>query len=474
MKRPLCSTLIASALVLQVSCGDDSEPSSPNVAGSTSTGGAPTSPNGTEGGESDGGSSEDHEDPATAGGGTGGAESEGSGSGESGAGGSAEPAPTPDKDAIYAFTTQVFGVEASDTQSYVILTKNLDRAPSLDDAVIEVSGRALGTGPDEGGVLYLATDSAPSVTRYELSPEGTLEKGPAVSFLGQGVASFAEYSGQFQFVSDEKAYWFDPSAAKIIVFDPTQMTVRGSIALDGLAFEGEGLSFSAAPRKQGNKIYSFASWRTGPVPVTVPDRAAVIVLDTETDTAKVAFDTRCGYVRDGVLADDGYLYLATEALGTAVNYLNAAYASTPCLLRFDTDTEEFDASFKVDLETLFDGEYAGSLMLSASGRPLLRFLDQGLLPEDPEDPINTNARFLASARVWRWAQLSLGDEPSVELLDSAASMGSLLPFVLGGRTYAPVFDARASTEFHELTDTGITKVMEGSMVGLVFSAVKLR
>jgi hypothetical protein len=393
------------------------------------------------------------------------------GAGDAGAAGSGEEPPILP---LFALTTQVFGADAASTQSYVLLASSLDSPLDLADAVLEIPGRALGTGPIDGGRLYVAGDAGPTVTRYDLTPSGGLDEHSSISFLGKGVSEFGEYGGQFQYVSEDKAYWFDPGTAQIVIWDPEAMRLTGDIALSELAFEGEGLSFTAVPVRDEQLIYSFASWRTGPTPIAIPDRAGVVVLDTETDEATVVLDTRCGYVRDGVLAPDGYLYLATEAIGAAVNFLNFNNASAPCLLRFDTETRTFDAEFKVELSSLFDGATGGSLVVAASGQAFLRFLDEQLLPADPEDPVNLNPRFLASAPVWRWAHFTPGSEPTVEPLDTAATTGSVLPFRLGDRTLAPLFSQSESTRLIELTDTGLSEAASASVPGLVFSAVKLK
>jgi hypothetical protein len=108
--------------------------------------------------------------------------------GESGAAGA--PSDTPRS--VYALTTQVFG--ETENQSYVLLTAELaaDTQLSLDDAVVEIAGRALGSGPENGGVLFAASELAPTITRYELTADGKLAGGDSVSFLGKGITKFGE------------------------------------------------------------------------------------------------------------------------------------------------------------------------------------------------------------------------------------------------------------------------------------------
>lgn len=364
----------------------------------------------------------------------------------------------------YALTAQVFG--DTENTSYVLLTDTLDEKTSLslDEAVVEVPGRALGTGSEDGGALFVASDQGPTVTRYVLEPGGGLAEDGTVSFLGQGITKFGEYGGQFQYLAADKAYWFDGPTAQIVVWDPGTMKVRETISLEPLAHEGEVLSFTAAPVRKGPKLYSFAAWRRE---LEVVPRLAVVIVDTERDSAEIVQDTRCGYVRDGVLDADGFLYLATEAFGAAAAYLNHDNPE-PCLVRLDTSTDGFDPDFYVSLSEL-SGAAAGSLLIGRDNQPFLRVLDAAAVPEDV-----TNPRALASLPVWNWAKLNLGDEPSLEAVDAELAGGSVLPFHLGERAFAPVFLAGEETRFVELTRNGPTLGSAALVPGLVFSAVKLR
>jgi hypothetical protein len=387
------------------------------------------------------------------------------GSADAGEGGTAgEPGA---EESVYALTTQVFG--ETETQSYVLLTRTLDSKTSLslDHAVVEIAGRALGTGPEGSGALFVAGELGPTITRYDLNAGGDdLSGGNSVSFLGKGITSFGEYGGQFQYASAKKAYWFDGPTAQIVVWNPTTMKVTGSVALTSLAHAEETLSFTAAPIWKGDKLYTFAAWRKG---LAITPRLAVVVLDTSKDSATIVEDTRCGYVRDGVLENDGQLYVATEAFGSAAHYLNAANPP-PCLLRFDTAKNEFDAAFKVELSSLFSGDSAGTLVVGPGNQAFLRVLDKTAIPEGV-----TNPRVLGSAAAWAWAKVTPGDQPEVELLsDAPLGGGSVLPFALGNRTFAPVFVAGEETQFLELTADGPSS--DGAIIvpGLVFSAVKLK
>ncbi len=367
--------------------------------------------------------------------------------------------------ALYALTTQVIGQEATDSNSYIVLTSRLDRELSLDDA-LEVSGRALGVGPEEGGAVFVTGGDAPTVTRYDLNDADELVKGESLSFQGKGVAHIGEYGGQFVFVDADKAYFFDGSTAQVVVWDPHDMRVTGDIALTDLVVEKSLLTFGAAPLKLDDQVLAFAGWREGP---EVPSLAAVVMVDSAKDRAEVVVDDRCGYVRDGVLADDGWVYLATEAYGAAVHRLNDHNAQAPCLLRFDPEAGEFDADFHVDLTKLAKGAAVGSLFGGEDGSAFITVLDE----DEFEITEETHPRVLASASAWRFAKLQLSDEPQLEELEAEPGPGSLIPFAFEGGVFLASFEGRDSTQFVELTSDGPSESI-GHVPGLVFSAVKLR
>ncbi|XYI03420.1 hypothetical protein ACMHYB_28090 [Sorangium sp. So ce1128] len=390
-----------------------------------------------------------------------GSDGAGGDAGEAGAGGGVSASGD-----LFALTTQVFGVEAADTLSYILLTDTLESdAPLSLDGGIEILGRGIGAAPDGGGALFVASDAGPTVTRYDLGAGG-LKKGATVSFLGQGLAKLDEYGGQFQFVSETKAYFFDGYTAQVVIWNPKDMTVTGAIPLDDLVIPDATLTFTAAPLRVGDAVISFAGWRNGP---EVPSQAGIVVVDSATDKATVVTDDRCGYVRDGAEGPDGKIYMATEAYGAAVHRLNAESAAAPCMLRFDLEAGTFDPDFHIELGSLFDGGAAGSLIRGSGGEAYLRVLDENAF-EIKED---THPRVLASAAAWRWASVTLGDAPAATVLDDEPTSGSVVSVALGGESFVLQFQGQDTTTFRELGGNGPGEVSL-TAPGVVFSAAKLR
>jgi|GEM_PF-1099539 len=414
------------------------------------------------GGRSSGGSSTNAGGASLAGGGQGGDPTSSGGLG--GEPTSSGGAPT--EPAVYGVVTQVFGTDAGDTFSYLVPTDGSGGELDLDEGT-EILGRALGVGIPGSGSIYVGVDSGPTVTRYDLNSEGQFEAGPSVSFFPAGVTGIGEYAGQFHFVSEEKAYFFDGSTAQLIVWNPKEMTYEKKVSLASLVHPDELLTFGAVPIVSGDKVMMFPGWRSSDN-LVVPSRAAVVTVDTTDDSVEIdVLEDRCGYTRDGVLADDGFVYLATEAYGAAVYELNDANADAPCLLRFDVESGEFDESFQVDIPSLFDGDSGGSLLVDGQGRPYLLRLDASLYAGPPA------GRPMASSKSWLLARLNPGDDPTVEMVEGTPALpGSILVQYFDGGAIAPIFAGQTSTELFQFSD-GLGDSL-ASVDGLAFSVVKVR
>lgn len=376
--------------------------------------------------------------------------------------------PTPTAGPLYAITTQILTTDEG--QSYVLVTDKLDDAGALDlSKAIELPGRALGVGIPKSGTLYVGGSEDATVTRYDLSADGQLVKGATVSFAGKGVTSIGEYQNQFQFISATKAYYFDGRTSQAIVWNPTDMSITGTISLPGLTVDGTVLTFSTFPIRRDNQVVMLAAWRPDSS-VGITQQAGVVVIDTRTDTATIVKDTRCGFVRDGAIASDGLLYMATESYGASVYRVASDKTPTPCMLRFNLDTRAFDPSFFVELKTLAGGSTGGSLVPGPNGATYLRVLDETLFPVTAD----TNPRVLASASAWKWWQVQFGDKPTAAPVAALpATTGSTFLFDAGDQTYFTRFTSgAASTDLFVLT--GQSGQMKTSLQGATFSFLQVR
>lgn len=379
--------------------------------------------------------------------------------------GDSEEKDTDEEGPLYAITTQL--LVADPVESYVVVTPQAEQTASLSlDGAIKVSGRALGVGIPKSGSLYVVSDESATVTRYRLNSAGRLEPAGTVSFANQGVTSLGEYQANFQFVSETKAYFFDGATAQIVIWNPTEMTVTGTLPLPGLVIPDTILAFSGAVVHVGPQSIMPVGWR--PVSgVGITKKAGVVSIDTATDAVTLATDDRCGYTHDAALGLDGKVYIATEAYGAAVRRVQET-APEPCLLKFDPQTRAFDPTFYRSLADLVGGGTAGALIPGAQGTAYVRVLDESIAPVLE----GTHPRTMASGTGWQWWELKLDTLTATRKTDFPSTSGSVFLFESENQTLYTEFGAgAASTTLHVLGQSGKPTV---TTQGLSFSFVQLR
>lgn len=381
---------------------------------------------------------------------------------------------------VYAISSVPSTTAGAPTISYIILTESLVGEKLPADAVLEVEGRALLASMPSTQQLFVGSPSSGVVTRYDLV-DGNLSESGTVNFAAQQVTAISGYSSQLMIVSPTKGYWIGRDG-RIVVWNPTAMTVDAGVDIPGMIREDPNnpgtnytTSVSGAPLQVGTTIYQFVSWdsRGGGV-VTIPGSYGVIALDTTTDTVNLYLDeSGCGYGRDAVFSGN-YLYIATEAVGTSVNYLNPDNGPAPCLTRFDVTTNTFDTAFTKDLNALAGGP-TGSMVITEDGEALVHVLDTAAADPLIADGTYTNPRALSSASLWHAVRLEVGDSPSVVDLGLPAGPASALPVSLGdGLRVTQVSGTPAY--IREITRDGVvaTDRADATVSGFTAGIVRLR
>lgn len=376
--------------------------------------------------------------------------------------------PSPETDAgpaqRYALVTQMLTEDA--VSSRVLVTDSLTGTVALDGA-LTIPGHAIGFGPHTAGELFVGSDTAPTLTRYTLRSDDILEAQGSIDFAEHGITSIAEHAGQLHFVSATKAYYIDTSTPQLVVWNPSSLTTTFAVALEDLTVDGAQLSVSTDPLRVGDQLITFAAWQTLGAPGIVP-RAAVIAIDTSTDTVRIASDDRCGFARDGALGADGKVYLATQAYGTAAHRLG--HAPAPCFLRYDPATASFDVDYYRAAQ-VSGGRLAGSLVRGPADSVFLRWLDEtAVTVHDGLHP-----RSLVGASAWGWATLVPGEAMQSTVIDEALRMpGSSPTHRLGALVFvADLSSDGATTALRELTTSG-PAANALTVPGHVHSAVQLR
>lgn len=373
---------------------------------------------------------------------------------------------------LFAVTSEIN--TGSAYQSYLVVTDDITREQHLDISDgIELPGRARGVGPEGGRVVFTSGDEAPTLTRHDVMDDGTLVEGGTFTFAPAGVQSISEYQSQFYFVNETKAYYFDGATRSIVVWDPQALAISSSIDLSALARTDALLFFSQSPAiEMGTKLYYPAGWLTADR-ADVLNESAMVVVDTANDSAIVVVDDRCGWARDGVIGDDGMIYLATESYAGAVHHLDSTKAFSPCLIRFDPSSDSYDRSYLVELDEVIDpgtdGDIAGMLVAGENGDAYIRVLDPSLVTPPPV-PI-----LVAVRSWWSWWSLSLGDTPTAAPVSGyEPGTGRMVILDVGDLRVIP--EAGGEPVVTHLRDVsgGVLGSAGTSIEGQVFSVTKLR
>lgn len=410
-------------------------------------------------------------------GGTGGMAGEG-GTGGSGGEGGAGGTGGSDLPPVYGVVTTQRSSGGAPPTSYLILNDSLSKPFNLEDAVLEIPSQATAATPPGSGEVFVGT-GAGEVIRYRYV-EGELEETGKVSFVGQQVTAVGGYAAHYQFISETKAYYIGDD--RIVIWNPRDMTTIGSILLPEMMREdpeNPGTYYTTAatgnPLRIGDKLYIFIAWDSRAAGlIKVPGASGIAVVDTTADTAEFFLDEAgCGYGREGVREGD-WLYVVTEAVGSSVHYLDPANGPKPCIRRFNMNTQSYDAGYTIDLNAVA-GSAAGSLAITASGQALIHVLDEETMAPLLADGTVTNARTFASSVAWKTARLNLGDNPTVEILDTPLRSASVLQLTLAEDLIVTPSYGRDQA-LVEVTDDGIVKTDRtgGGLAGTTFSVVKIQ
>jgi hypothetical protein len=251
--------------------------------------------------------------------------------------------------------------------TFLFATPTLGAAeePRYEEDVIAIDEYVPINGLEGSRVFYAGSDQRPELTEWTVSDTGVLQRGRVLSFASLGLSSTGGYGSYIRVVSPTKAYLMVQPNLPIAVWNPTEMTLRGSIDL-GLANEGaaEPWGADALFLADDGRLIVTAYWydwdeRRGPGHVHVAE------IDTATDAVIAEHDdTRCvvGFYQNQVTADA--IYVSSEVVEQAVRAaLGEPYGDTPCMISLRNDRTGFDPAFNVDLTTLAGGRPAGELRL---------------------------------------------------------------------------------------------------------------
>jgi hypothetical protein len=361
------------------------------------------------------------------------------------------PRPTPVQPS-YVLSTSVYS--GDDATGFLVPVTSVEPGSTFDlDRAIEIPESSL-SAPGRDGTFYTAATAEPTITRWTLAADGTFEKGSSVSFANLGV-SRADASPEL-FLSDQKAYFHDDGSRQIVIWNPREMEIVGTIPLD--LEEEDGLLPQMTLLVRPDRVFAVASWeedfdadwtRFG-------DHVRIIGIDPETDTVVSTQDeSRCDYLLWSFKASDGTAYFSPLSYVAPLrSMLGDERGVDTCSLRVVPPASSFDQGYEVDLSALAGGRPAGSLFLIDDETAFVRVWHSELVTPLAQDKSNWEEVLGEPGFLWwRWA---IGDESATLIPDQspAASEATGL-FTLGGRKFIPrVNEDYTETTLDELDPAG--------------------
>lgn len=285
------------------------------------------------------------------------------------------------------------------------------------------------------GDVYVPHGSDPSVTKFGVNADGTLDEGDTISFAGEGVTdvSIGPVIGETM-IDAGKAYQFDAANLRAIIWDPEKMRLTGDVidfadllkdrVGDATGYTPQIFIHPGFVKQVGNRMFVPVRWQNWSA--ESPDEilfhsAGLLVIDTEKDeVVRLLTDDRIIDTIYTVVSDAGDLYLFTGAFGASFNL--AFGLDTPSgVLKIKQGEDTFDEDYYLNLEELMDGHPATT---PTGGRGTEVYLkafyeekadiydDEGnVKPELEAEPWNL------LGKGWRYWRIDLEKEGVAEVID---------------------------------------------------------
>ncbi len=279
---------------------------------------------------------------------------------------------------------------------------------------LEVDGWASPSSYD--GNVFIPHGADPSITKFTVGADGTLEEGDTVSFAGEGVT----YVGTGPLVGEtlvrrDKAYLFD-SSFRAIVWNPERMELGDreidfsstlkSIVADAPGYTPQIFVEPGFVKQVGKLMFVPVRWNDWSA--ETPDRiiyplGGLLILDTERDeVVHLLTDPRIIDTIYTVVSDAGDLYLFTGAFGASFNV--AFGLQVPAgVLKIKNGETQFDPDYYLNLEQRLGGRPATT---PSGGRGTEVYLK--VFYEEEADIYDTDGKVKSEIVAEPWSLLSSG------------------------------------------------------------------
>lgn len=250
-------------------------------------------------------------------------------------------------------------ITGDERESYLVTTPTFDESTVIDPT----NGPKLLGGIDVsvwGGRAFAPDSNGPVMLRFDVDENNQVVQSGELSFAGVGMTSL--FGTHVYIVSDTKAYAFDPAGPRIIVWDPSTMTLTGTqIDLSATSRAGWVPNLSLGTLNQGavqrgSELLIPLSWQDQDGNSRFA--SGVLVIDSNTDSVLgVSEDERCGESYTNVAAPNGDVYFFPPAWSATAHYYIDMHQPT-CVLRVRAGETAFDPEYSLDLSALGAGSAA--------------------------------------------------------------------------------------------------------------------
>lgn len=319
----------------------------------------------------------------------------------------------------YIVSTRVFSPDVDARTSFFYVVDSLDAGTTIDESKgLELPGSARLFANEDTGWVAIGSGEDATITRYTVGPDG-LVPGARMSLQPQGINS--HWSDDLYFVSRTKLYYPDRTNQQLVIINPEEMTITGTIPLPAeAAREGYEPNYSYEAIYRGDLLLFTIGWFDW-TNDRILGETGLVVVDTTTDQVlRVDVNDSCGGITTPVNLASGDTYLLASALAAA-NHRLERLAKEPCALRILADEDSFDASYQRPLGELVGGALAGEPVHAGRDSLYFRVFNEGAATvEDGQFSWD-----LTGQSVWSWVRWDVSQDSAVAddtLLSSTADV----------------------------------------------------
>ena len=371
----------------------------------------------------------------------------------------------------YALTSVIRNPD-SDT-GFVLRTQRLDGQRLDIGAALEVPGGAVVYGAGDS-TIFVGQGDAPILTRYEVGIDGSLTETGRMSLANEGLSRTWWAQQQVQFASPTRAYLI-LSDGRVIVWNPTEMTIEETIQIPGVQRQGYEIWTSRPFARQQDEIVWTINWVNFNNEEFLGE-VAFAVMDLPTGEVSVSPSVQgCGEVSRGAIAESGETVWVTSTYGAAINLIDSDRHPTPCLLRVAPGAMAFSEGVEEPNALLPEvGGLVAEVTQMRPGYAVIRAfnpdaLEVEITPETQQYEISQ-----ASVWSWHWVNLDTGDTGLIPEL--GLTLADSYPYQVGERsvTTFPLEDF-SETDLVDLTnvDSGSPETLL-TAPGFIYSALEVR